>query len=39
VAGDRKRKIFEVDGAWRCSRRHTIVDLVGDLSQHMLWEL
>lgn len=35
----RYRDSFErVDGAWRFTRRHMIVDLVGDLSQHLLYD-
>ena len=36
----RYRDEFErVDGVWRFSRRHMYIDLVGDLSQHLLFEL
>jgi hypothetical protein len=40
VISGRYRDEFErVDGMWRFSRRHMYVDLVGDLSQHLLFEL
>jgi ketosteroid isomerase-like protein len=40
VISGRYRDWFErVDGAWRFTRRHMIVDLVGDLSQHLLIEI
>jgi len=39
VAG-RYRDTFErADGTWRFASRHMIVDLVGDVSQHLLIEL
>ena len=39
VAG-RYRDTFErVEGTWRFATRHMIVDLVGDVSQHLLIEL
>jgi ketosteroid isomerase-like protein len=40
VISGRYRDEFErVDGVWRFSRRHMFIDLVGDLSQHLLFEL
>ena len=40
VISGRYRDEFErVDGAWRFSKRHMYIDLVGDLSQHLLFEL
>jgi ketosteroid isomerase-like protein len=40
VISGRYRDWFErVDGSWRFTRRHMIVDLVGDLSQHLLIEI
>jgi hypothetical protein len=39
VISGRYRDSFErVDRVWRFSRRHMIVDLVGDLSQHLLYD-
>ena len=39
VIGGRYRDRFELaDGKWRFAARHMIVDLVGDLSQHLLYE-
>ncbi len=39
VAG-RYRDTFErADGVWRFATRHMVIDLVGDLSQHLLIEL
>ena len=40
VISGRYRDEFErVDGTWRFSKRHMYIDLVGDLSQHLLFEL
>jgi hypothetical protein len=39
VAGRYRDRFEQVDGAWRFSGRHIFVDLVGDLSQHMLFDL
>jgi hypothetical protein len=40
VISGRYRDEFErVDGVWRFSKRHMYIDLVGDLSQHLLFEL
>ena len=40
VISGRYRDEFErVDGAWRFATRKMYVDLVGDLSQHLLFEL
>jgi hypothetical protein len=39
VIGGRYRDRFErVGGVWRFAARHMIVDLVGDLSQHLLYD-
>ena len=39
VIGGRYRDRFELaDGKWRFAARHMIVDLVGDLSQHLLYD-
>ena len=39
IAGRYRDEFERVDGAWRFSRRHMYIDLVGDLSQHLLFEL
>jgi hypothetical protein len=39
VAGRYRDRFARVDGVWRFAARHMIVDLVGDLSQHLLIEL
>lgn len=40
VIAGRYRDTFErVDGRWRFRTRHIVVDLVGDLSQHLLFEI
>jgi len=39
IAGRYRDEFERVDGVWRFSRRHMYVDLVGDLSQHLLYEL
>ena len=40
VISGRYHDSFErVDGSWRFSRRRMIVDLVGDLSRHLLYDL
>ena len=39
VAGRYRDQFSRVDGVWRFTARHMIVDLVGDLSQHLLIEL
>ena len=39
VISGRYRDRFErADGQWRFTARHMIVDLIGDLSQHLLYE-
>lgn len=39
VVSGRYRDSFErADSGWRFSRRHMIVDLVGDMSQHLLYD-
>ena len=39
VIAGRYRDRFELaDGKWRFAARHMLVDLVGDLSQHLLYE-
>jgi 3-phenylpropionate/cinnamic acid dioxygenase small subunit len=37
IAGRYHDRFERADGAWRFARRHMIVDLVGDLSQHLLF--
>jgi 3-phenylpropionate/cinnamic acid dioxygenase small subunit len=37
IAGRYHDRFERVDGTWRFTRRHMIVDLVGDLSQHLLF--
>ena len=39
IAGRYRDEFERVDGVWRFSRRHMYIDLVGDLSQHLLFEL
>ena len=40
IIGGRYRDAFaRTDGSWRFSHRHMLVDLVGDLSQHMLGDV
>jgi len=39
VAGRYRDRFERVDGSWRFAARHMIVDLVGDVSQHLLIEL
>jgi 3-phenylpropionate/cinnamic acid dioxygenase small subunit len=39
VAGRYRDGFERVDGAWRFSARHIIIDLMGDLSHHMMQEL
>jgi 3-phenylpropionate/cinnamic acid dioxygenase small subunit len=39
VAGRYRDGFARVDGAWRFATRHMIVDLIGDLSQHLLIDL
>jgi len=39
VAGRYRDQFSRVDGVWRFAARHMIVDLVGDLSRHLLIEL
>jgi hypothetical protein len=39
VAGRYRDRFEQVDGAWRFGARHIVVDLVGDLSQHLLFDL
>jgi uncharacterized protein (TIGR02246 family) len=36
IAGRYRDAFVRADGSWRFSHRHMLVDLVGDLSQHML---
>jgi hypothetical protein len=38
IAGRYRDRFERVDGAWRFAARHMIVDLVGDLSQHLLYD-
>ena len=39
VAGRYHDEFARVDDAWRFTHRHMLVDLVGNLSQHLLFEL
>ncbi len=39
VAGRYRDRFERIDGAWRFAARHMIVDLVGDVSQHLLIEI
>ena len=39
VAGRYRDRFEEREGAWRFSARHIVVDLVGDLSHHLLFDL
>jgi hypothetical protein len=36
IAGRYRDTFARTDGSWRFSHRHMLVDLVGDMSQHML---
>ncbi len=39
VAGRYRHRFERVDGVWRIAAMHIIVDLVGDISQHLLIDL
>jgi 3-phenylpropionate/cinnamic acid dioxygenase small subunit len=39
IAGRYRDAFTHTDGSWRFSHRHMLVDLVGDLSQHMLGDV
>jgi hypothetical protein len=39
IAGRYHDRFETVGGRWRFAARHMLVDLVGDLSQHMLFDL
>ena len=39
IAGRYRDRFERVEGAWRYTEKHMIVDLVGDLSQHLLMDL
>jgi len=39
VAGRYHDRFAKTDGAWRFSRRHMTVDLVGDVSHHLYFDL
>lgn len=39
VAGRYRDRFERADGAWRFCARHIVVDLVGDLSRHLLFDL
>ena len=39
VAGRYRDQFERVDGVWRFTARHMTIDLVGDLSQHLMIEL
>ena len=38
VAGRYRDRFERVDGGWRFTERHILVDLVGDISQHLLFD-
>jgi 3-phenylpropionate/cinnamic acid dioxygenase small subunit len=39
IAGRYRDRFERVDGTWRFAARHMIIDLAGDLSHHMLFNL
>ena len=39
IAGRYRDAFTEVDGTWQFSARHVVVDLMGDLSAHLLMDL
>jgi len=39
IAGRYRDRFERVEGRWRFASRHMLVDLIGDLSQHLLFEL
>jgi 3-phenylpropionate/cinnamic acid dioxygenase small subunit len=39
VAGRYRDRFARVDGRWRFAARHLVVDLVGDLGHHLLFDL
>ena len=39
IAGRYRDRFERVEGVWRYTEKHMIVDLVGDLSQHLLTDL
>ena len=39
IAGRYHDEFAKRDGQWRFTRRHMIVDLIGDLSRHLLFSL
>jgi hypothetical protein len=39
IAGRYRDRFEQVNGAWRFAGRHIFVDLVGDLGQHVLFDL
>ena len=39
IAGRYRDRFERVDGGWRFASRHMIIDLVGDLSHHLMIEL
>jgi hypothetical protein len=39
IAGRYRDRFERADGQWRFAARHMMVDLVGDLSHHMLFDL
>jgi len=39
IAGRYRDRFERVEGVWRYTEKHMIVDLVGDLSQHLLMDL
>jgi hypothetical protein len=39
IAGRYRHTYARVDGRWRIATMHIIIDLVGDLGHHMLFDL
>jgi 3-phenylpropionate/cinnamic acid dioxygenase small subunit len=39
IAGRYEDRFERIDGRWRFAARHILVDLIGDLSQHLLFDL
>jgi hypothetical protein len=39
IAGRYRHSYERVDGVWRFASMHFIVDLIGDLSRHLLYDI
>ena len=39
IAGRYRHRYQRVEGGWRVTAMHIIIDLMGDLSRHMLFDL